>query len=43
MVAPAERPRLYQRLLQDIASGRLPARRLQSHPRVVKRAAVLLI
>ena len=37
MIAPAERPRLYQRLLQDIASGRLPARRLRSNPRVVKR------
>jgi Insertion element 4 transposase N-terminal/Transposase DDE domain len=37
MVAPAERPRLYQRLLQDIAAGRLPARRLRSNPRVVKR------
>jgi hypothetical protein len=37
MVAPAEHPRLYQRLLHDIAAGRLPARRLRSHPRVVKR------
>src|SRR5437588_1878060 len=37
MVAPAERPRLYQRLLQYIAAGRLPARRLRSNPRVVKR------
>ena len=37
MVAPAERPRLYARLLQDIAAGRLPARRLRSNPRVVKR------
>jgi hypothetical protein len=37
MVAPAERPRLYTRLLQDIAAGRLPARRLRSNPRVVKR------
>jgi Insertion element 4 transposase N-terminal/Transposase DDE domain len=37
MVAPAERPRLYQRLLPDIAAGRLPARRLRSNPRVVKR------
>jgi hypothetical protein len=37
MVAPADRPRLYARLLQDIAAGRLPARRLRSNPRVVKR------
>jgi hypothetical protein len=37
MVAPGEWPRLYRRLLQDIATGRLPARRLRSNPRVVKR------
>jgi hypothetical protein len=37
MVAPAERRRLYTRLLQDIAAGRLPARRLRSNPRVVRR------
>jgi hypothetical protein len=37
MVAPAEHPRLYQRLLHDIAAGRLPARRIRSNPRVVKR------
>jgi hypothetical protein len=37
MVDPAEGPRLYARLLQDIAAGRLPARRLRSNPRVVKR------
>jgi hypothetical protein len=28
MVSPAEHPRLYARLLQDIAVGRLPERRL---------------
>jgi hypothetical protein len=37
MVDPAEGPRLYARLLQDIAAGRQPARRLRSNPRVVKR------
>ena len=37
MVAPTERPRLYARLLHDLAAGRLPARRLRSNPRVVKR------
>jgi hypothetical protein len=37
MVAPPERPRLYARLLHDIAAGRLPVRRLRSNPRVVKR------
>ena len=37
MVDPAERPRLYARLLQDIAAVRLPARRLRCNPRVVKR------
>jgi hypothetical protein len=37
MVAPAERPRLYARLLHDLAAGRLPVRRLRSNPRVVKR------
>jgi hypothetical protein len=37
MVSPAAHPRLYARLLQDIAAGRLPERRLRSNPRVVKR------
>lgn len=37
MTAVRELPRLYQRLLQDIARVRLPARRLRSNPRVVKR------
>jgi Insertion element 4 transposase N-terminal/Transposase DDE domain len=37
MVSPAERPGLYARLLHDIAAGCLPARRLRSNPRVVKR------
>jgi hypothetical protein len=32
MVAPAERPRLYARLLHDVAAGRLPLRRLRSNP-----------
>ncbi len=37
ITAPADRPRLYARLLRDIAAGRLPARRPRSNPRVVKR------
>ncbi len=37
MVAPAELPRLYRRLLADIAKARLPERQLRSNPRVVKR------
>ena len=37
MVDTAGRPRLYARLLQDLAAGRLPTRRLRSNPRVVKR------
>ena len=37
MIAPDQRPQLYMRLLQDIADGRLPERRLRSNPRVVKR------
>jgi hypothetical protein len=37
IVDPAEGPRLYVRLLHDIAAGRLPAQRLRSNPRVVKR------
>ena len=37
MTATAEWPRLYRRLLQDLAAGRLPARRPRSNPRVVKR------
>jgi hypothetical protein len=37
MIAPDQLPQLYTRLLQDIADGRLPERRLRSNPRVVKR------
>jgi len=37
MVAPEQLATLYARLLQDIANGRLPERRLRSNPRVVKR------
>lgn len=37
MVAPAEYPRLYERLLSDLAEEVLPERRLRSNPRVVKR------
>jgi hypothetical protein len=37
MTAPDQLPHLYARLLRDIATGRLPARRLRSNPRVVKR------
>lgn len=37
MIAPDQLPHLYTRLLQDIADGRLPERRLRSNPRVVKR------
>jgi hypothetical protein len=37
MVDPAEGLRLYARLLQDIAAGRLPTRRLRSNPQVIKR------
>jgi hypothetical protein len=37
MIAADHLPRLYRRLLQDIAAHRLPARRLRSNPRVVKR------
>ena len=36
MVAPAQIDQLYARMLRDIASGRLPERRLRSQPRVVK-------
>jgi hypothetical protein len=36
MTAPDQLPRLYRRLLGDIAAERLPARRLRSNPRVVK-------
>lgn len=36
-VAPEEHPRLYQRLLNDIARHRLPERANRSNPRVVKR------
>lgn len=37
MVAPEQQPQLYQRLLQDIASYRLPTRDHRINPRVVKR------
>jgi hypothetical protein len=37
ITAPEDRPRLYARLLRDIAAGRLPARWPRSNPRVVKR------
>lgn len=37
MVAVGERDRLYERLLRDLASALLPARRLRINPRVVKR------
>jgi hypothetical protein len=37
MTIPDEHPRLFSRLLADIAAGRLPERRLRSNPRVVKR------
>ncbi len=37
MVAADEIPRLYCRLLTDIASVPLPERQLRSNPRVVKR------
>lgn len=37
LVAPAEEPLLYARLLKDIARKRLPKRRSRSNPRVVKR------
>jgi hypothetical protein len=37
MTAPELLPNLYQRMLRDIATGRLPQRRLRSNPRVVKR------
>jgi hypothetical protein len=37
MTAPDQLDQLYHRLLHDIATGRLPARRLRSNPRVVKR------
>lgn len=37
MVDPAQRPVLYQRMLDDIASERLPIRRLRIHPRVIKK------
>ena len=37
LVAAAELPRLYDRLLRDLADVRLPERRLRSNPRVVKR------
>lgn len=36
MVAPEQTGQLYARLLRDIASVRLPERRLRSNPRVVK-------
>jgi len=37
MVAPQAVPLLYERLLADIAAGRLPPRRNRTNPRVVKR------
>lgn len=37
MVAPEMLPKLYDRLLRDLAAERLPERRLRSNPRVVKR------
>lgn len=37
MTAPELLPNLYQRMLRDIAAGRLPERRLRTNPRVVKR------
>lgn len=37
MVALAQQPQLYARMLDDIAAKRLPARRLRSNARVVKR------
>jgi hypothetical protein len=37
MVAFGQLTHLYRRLLQDIADGRIPERRLRSNPRVVKR------
>lgn len=36
-VAAAQQPALYERMLREIAAKRLPARRLRSNPRVVKR------
>lgn len=37
MTAPELLPNLYQRMLRDIAAGRLPERRLCTNPCVVKR------
>jgi hypothetical protein len=37
MIALGQLTHLYHRLLQDIADGRIPERRLRSNPRVVKR------
>jgi hypothetical protein len=37
MTTPEQLPRLYQRLLNDIARHRLPERENRSNPRVVKR------
>ncbi len=37
MVAPTQLDRLYARMLEDIAAGRLPERRLRANARVVKR------
>jgi hypothetical protein len=37
MVAPEQRPQLYERLLRDLARKRLPERKERSNPRVVKR------
>ena len=37
MTAPDQLPRLYARLLKDLATKLLPERRLRTNPRVVKR------
>jgi hypothetical protein len=37
MVAPAQQPQLYARLLRDMARSQLPERHHRNHPRVVKR------
>jgi hypothetical protein len=37
LITPAQQPRLYIRMLHDIAAKRLPERRARTNPRVVKR------
>jgi hypothetical protein len=37
LITPAQQPRLYSRMLHDIATKRLPERRARTNPRVVKR------